>query len=256
MHKRLLLKSLLLTAAWPGAARAALPSVIDAVKPSVVVVGYFKATNNPRFAMSGTGFAVGDGNLVITNAHVLADGATVDVDAQLQVLVRPAGSTTLEARTASVIELDRAHDLALLRIVGTPLPALTLRAGGNAREGQSVALMGFPVGGVLGFSPVTHRGIVSSITTAALPSPSSRQLDEKSIRSLREGPFEVYQLDATAYPGNSGGPLFDADSGEVVGVVNMVFIKGTRESALTNPTGITYAIPVSYVLQLMQRSPK
>ena len=256
--KRISLPALSCALALHASARADLPAIVEAVKPAVVVVGYFKATSSPRFAMAGTGFAVGDGSLLITNAHVLADGATVDPDAQLQVLVRnPGGSggaAGLEPRSASVVEVDRVHDLALLRVAGKPLPALKLRESGTVREGQSVALMGFPVGGALGFSPVTHRGIVSSITTAALPSPTSRQLNEKSIRSLREGPFEILQLDATAYPGNSGGPLFDADTGEVVGVVNMVFVKGTRESALSNPTGITYAIPAGFVLQLLQRA--
>jgi len=113
--------------------------------------------------------------------------------------------------------------------------------------------MGFPIGGVLGYSTVTHRGIVSSITTIALPSPTSRQLAPKAISQLREGAFEVYQLDATAYPGNSGGPLLDAHSGQVVGIVNMVLVKGTRESALTNPTGITYAIPVRFARDLLNQ---
>ena len=56
-----------------------------------------------------------------------------------------------------------------------------------------------------------------------------------------------------AYPGNSGGPVFDADTGEVVGVINMVMVKGTRESALSNPTGLTYAVPVRFVRELLQR---
>jgi serine protease Do len=71
------------------------------------------------------------------------------------------------------------------------------------------------------------------------------------IRSLRAGSFDIFQLDGTAYPGNSGGPLFDPGSGVVLGVVNMVFIKGTRESALTHPSGITYAIPAKYVTNLL-----
>ncbi|MBK8863244.1 MAG: trypsin-like peptidase domain-containing protein [Betaproteobacteria bacterium] len=145
-----------------------------------------------------------------------------------------------------------ATDLALLRLEGppcrrwrSPRPA--------APEGMDVALIGYPIGGVLGYSPVTHRGIVASITTVALPSLTARQLDAKTAARLREGPFEVYQLDATAYPGNSGGPVLDARTGEVVGVVNMVLVRGTRESALSNPTGISYAIPVAFVRELLQR---
>jgi S1-C subfamily serine protease len=47
--------------------------------------------------------------------------------------------------------------------------------------------------------------------------------------------------------------MFDAETGEVLGVINMVFVKGTKESALTNPSGISYAIPSRFVQQLMQR---
>ena len=45
--------------------------------------------------------------------------------------------------------------------------------------------------------------------------------------------------------------LFDTETGEVVGVVNMAALKGTRESALTRPSGISYAIPVDHVLRLL-----
>ena len=45
--------------------------------------------------------------------------------------------------------------------------------------------------------------------------------------------------------------MFDADTGEVVAVINMVLIKGSRESALQHPTGISYAIPVRHVRALV-----
>jgi serine protease Do len=129
---------------------------------------------------------------------------------------------------------------------------LALAEAGLAREGQSIALMGFPIGGTLGFAPVTHRGIVASITTAALPAATSQSLDPRAILRLREGNYEVLQLDATAYPGNSGGPLFDVETGRVIGVINMVLVKAGRESALSAPTGITYAVPVRHLHELMK----
>ena len=156
------------------------------------------------------------------------------------------------SRRARVVSSDRSHDLALLKIEGTPLTPLVLDEPGAAREGQSIALVGFPIGGTLGFAAVSHRGIIASITAAALPAATAQQLDPRALVRLREGNYEVLQLDATAYPGNSGGPVLDADSGRVVGIVNMVLVKAGRESALSNPTGISYAIPVRHLHDLLK----
>ena len=233
-------------------AAEALPALIERIKPSVLAVGYYGETQSPRFAFRGTGFVAGGGNLLITNAHVIERaGANSASDGLRLVVASKEGADQGRVRRAEVLDLDRAHDLALLRFEGPALPLLQPARAGSVREGQAVALMGFPLGGALGFAPVTHRGMISSVTSVALPSPSARQLDDRAINRIREGAFEMLQLDATAYPGNSGGPLFDTTTGEVVGVVNMVTLKGTRESALTNPSGITYAIPVEFVLKLL-----
>ena len=246
---------LILGAAWLGAAAASaaepLVDAVDRVKPSVLAVGFYTETQNPRFAFRGSGFVVGDGNLLVTNAHVVERGTDVASEAGLVVHSRVDDAAQVKVRRAEVVEVDKAHDLALLRFTGDPLPALALGKAGAVREGQSVAFIGFPLGGVLGFAPVTHRGVVSSITTVALPSPSARQLDNRTVQRLRDGPFAMLQLDATAYPGNSGGPLFAIETGAVVGVVNMVALKGTRESALSQPSGISYAVPVEFVLRLL-----
>jgi S1-C subfamily serine protease len=47
--------------------------------------------------------------------------------------------------------------------------------------------------------------------------------------------------------------MFDPETGEVLGVINMGVIKGTKESALTNPSGISFAVPAKFVAQLLQR---
>jgi serine protease Do len=226
-------------------------AAIAKVKPSVVVVGYFQETSSPRFRLRGTGFVVFEANLVATNAHVLDPEASPG--AHLSVYVR-AAANTLQLRRAVLVEVDKAHDLALLRFEGEGLPALSLRDSDSVKEGESVAFVGFPIGGVLGFVPVTHRGMISSITPVAMPSPSARQLDPRAVTRLKEGSFDIFQLDATAYPGNSGGPVFDPESGAVIGVINMVVLKGTRESALSAPSGISYAIPAKYLVELMRRS--
>ena len=84
-----------------------------------------------------------------------------------------------------------------------------------------------------------------------IPSANAQQLDPKVIKRVQAGSFNVFQLDATAYPGNSGSPLYDVERGEVVGIVNMVFVKGTKEAALSAPTGISFAIPAQYLKALL-----
>lgn len=259
MTIKLLLVFFLCFSLWGAPARADVVSAIAKVKPAVVIVGTYKVTNSPRFNLRGTGFVVahgstGDSNWVITNAHVLPEPAKEDVEAVLVVQVRVGSSNDLQMRPATVLAVDRVHDLALLRMDGPAVVGLIVRDSAEVKEGQSVAFMGFPIGGALGFSSVTHRGMISSIAAAALPTATANQLNAQVIRSLRgNNTFDIFQLDGTAYPGNSGGPLFDPQDGDVLGVVNMVFIKGTRESALTNPSGISYAIPSRHVLALMQR---
>ena len=235
-----------------GKAHAAdLPSLIATAKTSVLPVGTYSATGNPRFEFRGTGFVVGDGQLVATNFHVLPEGAEMESGPQMAVLGSRVGGEA-PVRRARVVATDRLRDLVLLQIEGAPLVPLQLAEAGAAREGLNIALMGFPIGGTLGFSVVTHRGIIASMTTVALPAPTARQLDSRAVTRLREGNFEVLQLDATAYPGNSGGPVIDVETGVVLGVVNQVLVKSSRESALSSPTGITYAIPVSLLRDLLR----
>jgi S1-C subfamily serine protease len=230
---------------------AGLPDVIAAVRPSVLPVGTFSPTDSPRFGFRGTGFVIGDGTLVATNAHVLPEGAGTEGGPVMAVLTGRSASEG-QGRRVRVVAIDRWRDLALLQFDGPALPALRLNDGALAREGQSIALLGFPIGGTFGYALVTHHGIVASITSVALPAPTARQLDPRALIKLRDGNFEIYQLDATAYPGNSGGPVIDVETGVVIGIVNMVLVKGSRESALSSPTGISYAIPVSHLSELVR----
>lgn len=230
-------------------ARADLPDAIGRTKPSIVVVGTYKKTNSPQFVLRGTGFIVGNGNQIATNAHVIPEGS--DPDGPMLVVQARTINGEVQIRPALLIIRDKEHDLAVLNIPGPPLPTLILANSDAVQEGQEIGFTGFPIGGALGFSPVTHHGIISSITPIALPSGNSKQLNGKLIHKLKGDVFNIFQLDATAYPGNSGSPVFDSQSGEVIGIINMVFIKSTKEAALSNPSGISYAIPSKYLKSLL-----
>ncbi len=236
-------------------AQADLPAVIAAARPSVVAIGTYNALDSPRFTFRGTGFAVGDGRQIVTNRHVLPGAEQVGSDARLAVAVPIAAGVEPEIREATLATSSLEHDLALLTVPGRPLPALPLAADSavaRVRDGQAVVLIGFPLGTQLGMVPVSHHGIVAATVPMALPPPNSRQLDARTLNLLRQGPLEVYQLDATAYPGNSGSPLLDADSGQVLAIVNMVLVKASKEALLNSPSGISYAIPSRHIRALLK----
>jgi serine protease Do len=238
------------------AAHADRMDTIDRVKGSVVAVGTFVRTRSPQFEFRGTGFAVGDGSLIVTNAHVLpamVDPAKMEVLAVLIPGPAKDGNIQPQVREAKQIAVDSASDIGVLKMSGATLPALKIRASEPVKEGQEVFFTGYPIGAVLGPYPATHRGMISAISPIAIPQARAGELDANTLRRLASGAFPVFQLDATAYPGNSGSPLYDPDTGEVLGVVNMVFVKGTKESALTQPSGITYAVPSSHLEQLLKK---
>jgi S1-C subfamily serine protease len=253
MRSILLVQTLALAlsaASWLPAAGDELPDTIAKVKPGVVGVGTVQQTRRPPVKLLATGFVVADGNHVITNAHAIPD--EIDSNSK-EVLAVLTGERNGKAYPAKVVRMDRVHDLALLRFSGHPRPAFRLGSDHNVREGELYAFTGFPIGMVLGLRPVTHRGIVSAITPIAIPQISPKLLDPKMIKQLRD-PYDVFQLDATAYPGNSGSPLYVPETGEVVGVINKVFVKESKEAVLEKPSGITYAIPVRYVKELLQHA--
>lgn len=232
---------------------ASLSDTIDRVRPSIVAVGTYQKTRSPAFAFRGTGFAIGDGSVVATNAHVVPADLAAQQKEMLVVVTMVGGAR--EPRQATQIAVSAGHDLALLRITGPPLPPMQLSENAAVREGQMFAFTGFPIGSVLGLVPVTHRGMISAITPIALPTATAQQLDPRVIRRVKEGVFPVFQLDATAYPGNSGSPMYDIETGHVVAIVNMVAVRSTRESGLTQPSGITFAIPVRHLRDLMAATP-
>jgi serine protease Do len=229
---------------------ADLPATIARVKPAIVGVGTFERTRAPAAQLLGTGFVVADGHHVLTNAHVVAQ--MLDAEKYESFAVFVGHGAHPQIRRAEKVAVDYRHDLALLRISGAPLPTLQLGDSSRVREGQSIAFTGFPIGAVLGLYPATARGIVSAITPIVIPAAAGKQLSPEDIKRLRS-PYDVFQLDATAYPGNSGSPLFDPASGRVLAIVNMVFVKGTKENVLSHPSGISYAVPIKYAKTLLRR---
>jgi S1-C subfamily serine protease len=194
-------------------ARAA--KAYEAIRPSVVRVRglELEADGDDETEKSvGTGVVVVDKGVILTNLHVVA-GAK---------LVRVVFADGLQS-DAAVISVHPEQDLAVLQAKTIPddLFAATLQSTRDLSVGDEVIAVGFP----FGIGPSLSGGVVSGLGREYL-SPEGKRLLTNLI-----------QFDAAANPGNSGGPLVNAD-GEVVGIV----------TAILNPTeqrvfiGIGFAV--------------
>ncbi|MBD1390586.1 trypsin-like peptidase domain-containing protein [Neiella sp. HB171785] len=223
-----------------------LPQTIQKVKPSVVGIGLFDPLAAPKATLMATGFAIGNGTLIATNAHAIPK---LNKQRNQSIAVLIPGGRTSQVYKATLVARDDEHDLAIVKLTGKRLPTLQFSQK-TVLEGQAIAFTGFPIGSVLGLYPTTHRGIIATKTPVMLPVPEVGKLTAKQLKRLRE-PYEVYQLDATAYPGNSGSPVYDQETGDVIAIINKVLLTGNKESALTNPSAISYAIPVKHLQDLL-----
>jgi len=155
----------------------------------------------------GSGFVIGEGGLILTNAHVV-DGAN-------QVVVKLADRREFKAK---VLGVDKPTDIAVLKIDAKGLKPVKLGDPSTVRVGEWVLAIGSPYG----FENSVTAGIVSA-TSRALP----------------EGTYVPFiQTDAAVNPGNSGGPLFNM-RGEVIGINSQIY------SQTGGYQGLAFAIPIN-----------
>ena len=151
--------------------------------------------------------------LVVTNAHCVARGATMEVSGE--------SSTEGRWREARVIAYHPPHDLALLAVssLGGGGPSLELRDADTLRAGELLFAHGHP----LGVRDALAMGVLHGIA-----------------RDQRTGAPRWVVADVRLAPGNSGGPLVDAE-GRLVGINSMVV------------NGLGVAVPAALVRRFIER---
>lgn len=226
------------------------PDVVKEVTKGTIAIAVNAPLKHANPRILGTGFVVGNGKYVITNYHVVSE--PLDPNIVEDYVVLSGEGTKVKMIKGKVEHIDPQHDLALI-VLSEPLTPLILSDKTLLPAGTEIAFTGFPIGAILGLFPATHRGYISALTPDAIPARNSEQLTLEMMKRL-VSTSKIYQLDATAYPGNSGSPVYDIHSGKVVGIINKVIVKDTKESALSNPTGISYAVPVTYIHKLIART--
>jgi S1-C subfamily serine protease len=188
--------------------KKALPSVVNITSTAVAFDFFYGPVPQQG---QGSGFILDKQGHILTNNHVIDNAQRVEV-------------TLFDKHKykATVVGVDKGHDLALLQISNAPnLQPATLAESQSLTVGQRVYAIGNP----FGLSGTMTRGIISAI---------------RSIRVADNNPIEdAIQTDAAVNPGNSGGPLLNS-RGEVIGITTLIANNGADQSS-----GIGFAIPVN-----------
>ena len=179
--------------------------VLSRVEPAVVTV----QQRSTQGLSNGTGMIITADGEVLTNAHVVAGRGQITVTLFNETKSRP----------ATLMGLDQANDLALLKITGASgLATATLGDSDAVEVGDPVVAIGNAL--ALPGGPTVTTGIISA---------KGRTLEQLD---------GLLQTDAAINPGNSGGPLVDAKA-EVIGI-NTAVLRGS--SSQGGAEGIGFAI--------------
>jgi S1-C subfamily serine protease len=234
----------------------------------------------PVSLVIGTGFYVDTSGHFITAAHVANIKQIAGVNVQLKAMVRQKDGSG-SGQGFDVLAFDADHDLALCQIHGfkvysptqsptanlmkaeaaKPLPAGAVRvdgthpfaslqiAGSPTATGTLVLVSGFPLGS---WTPTVQLGLVAA--TRTLYPPPAPPLNVKDGGDL-------LQISVSANHGNSGGPIIDLDTGDVVGVLielvpaplaiggQLHYDAGTFEMS-----GLMLAVPATWVNTLLEKN--
>ena len=185
---------------------AFLSTSVDLLRASVVQI------IEGRRGSGGAGFAWGRPDLFVTSAHVVSRPRVTVV------------TSNGRSVTGAVIRRDTARDLAVVHAAGVGDEVPVARAGVPhvMRPGSLVVAVGHPFGLV--------DAVSVGVFQAVGPLPRGLGLNGKAS-------LPWVQADVRLAPGNSGGPLADAE-GRVIGVAAMVV------------SGLALAVPVTDVERL------
>lgn len=194
--------------------------VAELVKPSIVEVYTYSDPERRASSLSGTGSGIilSEDGYIVTNAHVVADGAGFRVTLDNE-----------KEYDAELIGSDAKTDLAVLKIEESGLPAAMLGDSGETYVGETVLAIGNPAG----LTNSVTKGIVSAI---------GRQIraDSNAFR------MECIQTDAAISPGNSGGALVNM-YGQVIGITSSKY--ASQFSSVYE--GLGFAITINEALPVV-----
>ena len=166
-----------------------------------------RSVRTPKQQGSGSGVIISNDGYIVTNNHVVADADELTVTLNDN-----------KEYSARIIGTDKTTDLALIKIDGKNLPAITIANSENIKVGEWVLAVGNPFN-------------LTNTVTAGIVSAKGRSLYQNGVESF-------IQTDAAINPGNSGGALVNT-RGELIGINAMLY------SQTGSFSGYGFAIPTS-----------
>ena len=166
-----------------------------------------RSVRTPKQQGSGSGVIISTDGYIVTNNHVVADADELTVTLNDN-----------KEYSARIIGTDKASDLALIKIDGKNLPAITIANSDDIKVGEWVLAVGNPFN-------------LTNTVTAGIVSAKARSLYQNGVESF-------IQTDAAINPGNSGGALVNT-RGELIGINAMLY------SQTGSFSGYGFAIPTS-----------
>lgn len=194
-----------------------------------LLYGYGYDQEDDTLTQSGMGSCVmlSDDGYAITNYHVVEGGSKYEV------------TIAGEVYDAELVGEDASSDVAVLKLDGSGFTPIELGDSDNITIGEWVMSIGSPF------------GLEQSVATGIVSATSRSQIMDSNTDMLGQSTGEVtiypnmIQTDAAINPGNSGGALVDAQ-GKLIGVNTLI------TSYSGNYSGVGFAIPVNYAVQLAQ----
>ena len=202
----------------PNTGSSNLADVIDSVMPSVVSITttqYAQRAGTEVASGYGSGFVYSADGLIATNTHVVEGAGRIYVTL----------NGDEQQYEAEVVATDSYSDLAILKIDKTGLTPVKFGSSSSLRLGDTVFVIGSPYNGL--FANSVSSGIVSGLNREMV---------------LNSATQTFIQTDAAVNPGNSGGPMFNAN-GELVGIITRKSMLSTVTGETTSIEGIGFAIP-------------
>jgi S1-C subfamily serine protease len=183
---------------------AKIPDIVLKQKKAVVTI--FVNDKDGKKISSGTGFIIDPKGVIATNYHVVSEWLKV-LDNTLIIKMENGAYFPID----DLISFDEDNDIAIFKVEAKELPTIKLIKDAKAKQGDSVVVIGSP----LGMETTVSDGIISSIR--------------------KKG--ELIQITAPVSPGSSGSPVFNI-KGDVIGVATFLIEGGQNLIRQQSSTGM------------------